>query len=35
MHAGSDDQLGRSIWQLYASWLPDSEAITDIYLPLR
>jgi AraC family transcriptional regulator len=57
-HVGSDDQLGRSIWHLYASWLPgsgeelrdfplfmrrvtffpdvpDSEAITDIYLPLR
>jgi len=57
-HAGSDDQLGRSIWHLYASWLPasgeelrdfplfmqrltffpdvpDSEAVTDIYLPLR
>jgi AraC family transcriptional regulator len=57
-HVGSDDQLGRSILHLYASWLPasgeetrdfplfmqrvkffpdvaDSEAITDIYLPLR
>jgi len=57
-HVGSDDQLGRSIWHLYSSWLPgsgeelrdfplfmqrltffpdvpDSEAITDIYLPLR
>ncbi|HET7809804.1 MAG TPA: AraC family transcriptional regulator [Steroidobacteraceae bacterium] len=57
-HIGSDDQLGRSIWQLYAEWLPgsgeelrdfplfvrrvtffpdvpDSEAVTDIYLPLR
>jgi len=56
-HVGSDDQLGRSIWHLYASWLPasgeelrdfplfmqrltffpdvpDSEAVTDIYLPL-
>jgi AraC family transcriptional regulator len=57
-HAGSDDQLGRSILHLYSDWLPgsgeelrdfplfmqrvaffpdvsDSEAITDIYLPLR
>jgi AraC family transcriptional regulator len=57
-HVGSDDQLGRSILHLYASWLPgsgeelrdfplfiqrvaffpdmpDSEAVTDIYLPLR
>ena len=57
-HVGSDDQLGRSIWHLYSSWLPgsgeelrdfplfmqrvtffpdvpDSEAVTDIYLPLR
>jgi AraC family transcriptional regulator len=57
-HVGSDDQLGRSILHLYATWLPgsgeelrdfplfmqrvtffpdvpDSEAITDIYLPLR
>ena len=57
-HVGSDDQLGRSIWHLYATWLPasgeemrdfplfmqrltffpdvpDNEAITDIYLPLR
>jgi AraC family transcriptional regulator len=57
-HRGSDDQLGRSIRHLYASWLPasgeelrdfplfmqrvaffpdvpDSEAVTDIYLPLR
>jgi len=57
-HVGSDDQLGRSIWHLYASWLPgsgeelrdfplfmqrvtffpdvpDSEAVTDIYLPLE
>jgi AraC family transcriptional regulator len=56
-HVGSDDQLGRSIRHLYASWLPgsgeelrdfplfmrrvtffpdvpDSEAVTDIYLPL-
>jgi AraC family transcriptional regulator len=56
-HLGSDDQLGRSIMHLYASWLPasgeevrdfplfmqrvkfypdvpDSEAVTDIYLPL-
>jgi AraC family transcriptional regulator len=56
-HIGSDDQLGRSIMQLYSSWLPasgeevrdfplfmqrvkffpdvpDSEAVTDIYLPL-
>jgi AraC family transcriptional regulator len=57
-HVGSDDQLGRSIWHLYSTWLPgsgeelrdfplfmqrvtffpdvpDSEATTDIYLPLR
>ncbi|HET7780169.1 MAG TPA: AraC family transcriptional regulator [Rudaea sp.] len=57
-HVGSDDQLGRSIMHLYATWLPgsgeelrefplfmqrvaffpdvpDSEAVTDIYLPLR
>jgi len=57
-HRGSDDQLGRSIMHLYASWLPtsgeelrdfplfmrrlkffpdvpDSEAETDIYLPLK
>jgi AraC family transcriptional regulator len=57
-HVGPDDQLGRSILHLYASWLPgsgeelrdfplfmqrvaffpdvpDSEAVTDIYLPLR
>jgi AraC family transcriptional regulator len=57
-HRGSDDQLGRSIMHLYASWLPtsgeelrdfplfmqrlkffpdvpDSEAQTDIYLPLK
>jgi AraC family transcriptional regulator len=57
-HTGSDDQLGRSIWHLYATWLPgsgeelrdfplfmqrltffpdvpDSEAVTDIYLPLK
>ncbi|MEO8016278.1 MAG: AraC family transcriptional regulator [Pseudomonadota bacterium] len=57
-HAGSDDQLARSIMHLYASWLPasdeelrdfplfmqrvkffpdvpDSEAVTDIYLPLQ
>jgi AraC family transcriptional regulator len=57
-HVGSDDQLGRSIQHLYASWLPgsgeelrdfplfmqrvaffpdvpDSQAITDIHLPLR
>jgi len=57
-HVGSDDQLGRSIYRLYAEWLPtsgeetrdfplfmqrvkffpevpDGEAVTDIYLPLR
>ena len=57
-HVGSDDQLGRSIMHLYATWLPgsgeelrdfplfmqrvaffpdvpDSEAVTDIYLPLN
>jgi AraC family transcriptional regulator len=57
-HMGSDDQLGRSIYRLYAEWLPtsgeetrdfplfmqrvkffpevpDAEAVTDIYLPLR
>jgi len=57
-HAGSDDQLGRSIMHLYAKWLPtsdeeprdaplfmqrvkffpdvpDGEAVTDIYLPLK
>jgi AraC family transcriptional regulator len=56
-HIGSDDQLGRSIMNLYAGWLPtsgeelrdfplfmqrvkffpdvpDSEAVTDLYLPL-
>jgi len=57
-HVGSDDQLGRSIMHLYATWLPgsveelrdfplfmqrvtffpdvpDSESVTDIYLPLK
>ena len=57
-HRGSDDQLGRSIMHLYATWLPtsgeelrdfplfmqrlkffpdvpDGEAETDIYLPLK
>ncbi|HYJ41267.1 MAG TPA: AraC family transcriptional regulator [Steroidobacteraceae bacterium] len=57
-HRGSDDQLGRSIMHLYASWLPtsgeelrdfplfmqrlkffpdvpDGEAETDIFLPLK
>jgi AraC family transcriptional regulator len=57
-HTGSDDQLGRSIYRLYAEWLPasgeetrdfplfmqrvrffpevpDGEAVTDIYLPLK
>jgi AraC family transcriptional regulator len=36
-HTGSDDQLGRSILHLYAKFfpdVPDSQAVTDIYLPL-